>query len=98
LRLKLGISNPAAKTLQKNADWEAHFRRELQFVDLEVSGSFMSGPVSIAEVMSLRTGSIVPRKMPTEVTVSVENKEFSYGEHGSRNGKKAITHQGDKQS
>ncbi|MFT4613161.1 MAG: flagellar motor switch protein FliM [Bacteroidia bacterium] len=90
LRLKLGSSNPAAKSLQKNADWEAHFRRELQFVDLEVSGSFMSGPVSIAEVMNLRPGSIVPLKMPTEVTVSIEDQEFSYGEHGSLNGNKSI--------
>ncbi|MFT4518759.1 MAG: flagellar motor switch protein FliM [Halioglobus sp.] len=90
LRLKLGNSNTVGKALQKNSDWEEHFRKELQFVDLEVSGSFMSGPVTIAEVLNLRPGSIVPLKTPTEVTVSIENQEFSHGEHGSFNGKKSI--------
>ncbi len=90
LRSKLGSSNSADKSPHKNADWEQHFRRELQFIDLEVSGSFVSGPVSIAEVLSLRPGSIVPLKMPTEVTVSIENQAFSYGEHGALNGHKSI--------
>lgn len=90
LRSKLGNSSSADKPPVRNADWEQHFLRELQFVDLEVSGSFMSGPVSIAEVLSLKPGSIVPLKMPTEVTVAIENQAFSYGEHGALNGHKSI--------
>jgi len=90
LRLKLGSSAAGVKSLQKNTDWEEHFRRELQFVDLEVTGSFMSGHVSIADVLNLKPGSIVPLKMPTDVTVSIENQMFSYGEHGVLNGNKSI--------
>ena len=89
-RAKLG--NPAAELRppQGNTDWAAHFRRELQFVDLEISGRFISRPVSIAEVLKLGPGSIVPLRTPTEVTVYIGNQAFSTGEHGALNGNKSI--------
>jgi flagellar motor switch protein FliM len=90
LRRKLGTPGLNPKPQQGNTNWAAHFRRELQFVDLEVSGAFISRPVSIADVLSLGPGSIVPLKTPTEVTVYIENQPFSSGEHGVLNGNKSI--------
>ena len=90
LRRKLGSPGTKPKPQQGNTNWATHFRRELQSVDLEVSGAFMSRPASIAEVLSLCPGSIVPLKTPAEVTVYVENQPFSTGEHGVLNGNKSI--------
>lgn len=90
LRAKLGSPAMEAKPAKGNTDWAAHFSRQLQFVELEVSGCFISKPVSIAEVLSLGPGSIVPLRTPTEVTVYIENQSFSTGEHGALNGKKSI--------
>lgn len=90
LRLKLGSPLPTGAQVQENSDWQDHFRSNLQGVTLEVSGSLTSEYLSIAEVLKFRTGSIVPLKMPTEVTLCVENQPFFYGEHGVLNGHKSI--------
>lgn len=90
LRAKLGNPVMEAKPAKGNTDWAAHFRKELQSIELDVSGCFISKPVSIAEVLSLRPGSIVPLRTPTEVTVFIENQSFSTGEHGALNGNKSI--------
>jgi len=90
LRPKLGNPKANSKPQKVNTNWASHFCRELQFVDLEVSGTFISRPVSIAEVLSLGPGSIVPLKTPSEVTVYIENLPFSTGEHGVLNGSKSI--------
>lgn len=90
MRSKFGSPVPISKSQAKNTDWEKHFRKELQSVDLEVTGSFASGHASIADVLNLKPGSIVPLKMPTDVNVCIENRMFSYGEHGVLNGNKSI--------
>ncbi|MFT4823229.1 MAG: flagellar motor switch protein FliM [Halioglobus sp.] len=90
LRPKLGSPGLEQKPQPSNSNWEAHFRWQLQAVELEVSGSFTSRDVSIAEVLRLKPGSIVPLKMPTEVNVYVENTPFLLGEHGALNGNKSI--------
>lgn len=90
LRPKLGTPGAEQKPQRGDSNWEAHFRRELQSVELEVSGTFTSRDVSIAEVLNLKPGSIVPLKMPNEVNVCVESRPFSVGEHGALNGNKSI--------
>lgn len=90
LRQKLGSLAVEEKSTPKNSDWEQHFLRELQNVTLDVSGRFESGPVSIAEVLALKPGVIVPLKMPSDVTFCIENNVFSLGEHGVLNGNKSI--------
>ena len=90
LRQKLCSLAEEAVPAQKSSAWEEHFQRELAHVQLEISGTFESGPVSISEVLNLRPGSIVPLKMPTHVAVAVENQPFSLGEHGVLNGNKSI--------
>lgn len=90
LRQKLGSLSVESKPQQKNHDWEEHFLRELQHVRLDVSGSFESGLVSISDVLNLKAGSILPLKMPSDVTFCVEKIPFFYGEHGVLNGNKSI--------
>ena len=90
LRSKLGNQVSDAKPQVKNRDWEQHFLRELQSVELEVIGSLASGSASIADVLNLKTGSIVPLKMPTDVTLCVESQAFFCGEHGVLNGNKSV--------
>lgn len=90
--LKPRLGNPALSLMpeQSSASWEGYFRQKLLSVDLEVSGLFTTRNVSIAEVLNLRKGTIVPLKMPTEVTVCIEGQPFCMGEHGALNGKKSI--------
>lgn len=90
LRQTLGSLAVEVKPQQKNSDWEQHFVRELNQVKLDVSGSFDSGHVSISEVLNLKAGTIVPLKMPADVTLCIENVPFYTGEHGVLNGNKSI--------
>lgn len=90
LRSQLSSAGALAQPAATGSSWEQHFVRALQSVDVEIVCSFLSEEVSIADVLAFKAGSIVPLKMPTEVTVSVENQVFSTGEHGVHNGHKSI--------
>lgn len=90
LRQTLGSLAVETKQQPKNSDWEFHFSRELAQVQLEVSGAFESGHVSISEVLSLKPGTILPLKMPADVTLSIESVPYFTGEHGVLNGNKSI--------
>jgi flagellar motor switch protein FliM len=90
LRVKLSSAGTLEKPAQGASNWEQHFLQALQGVDVEVVGSFLSEQVSIADVLAFKPGSILPLKMPNEVTVCVENQVFSIGEHGVHNGHKSI--------
>jgi len=89
LRPKLG-SPAVSSTIEPGNNWEGFFRRELLSIELEVQGVFTTRNVSIAEVLSLKQGSIVPLKMPSEVSVWIEGQLISNGEHGALNGNKSI--------
>jgi flagellar motor switch protein FliM len=91
--LKPKLGNPAnvdLKTKKNGASWEAYFRSVLGEVEIEVNALFTSKNSSISEVLKLKSGSIVPLKTPTEVTLCVEGQPFSAGEHGALNGNKSI--------
>lgn len=90
LRARLGTAGLAQQPPRRNSDWEQHFLRELSSVELELSSAFVSEQISIADVLGLKTGAIVPLRMPTEVVVSVEGQPFSVGEHGVLNGHKSV--------
>lgn len=90
LRLKLGKQTPGMNSGQSGTSWEKHFRAELLAVDLEVRGGFIPRRVTIAEVLELKPGSIVPLKTATEVIVYIEGQAFSRGEHGVLNGNKSV--------
>jgi flagellar motor switch protein FliM len=89
LRPKLGNATARSNT-QSASSWEDFFRRELLSINLEVRGVFTTRNVSIAEVLSLKRGSIVPLKMPSEVSIWSEGQLISNGEHGALNGNKSI--------
>ena len=89
LKAKLG-SLAVSSTARQGNNWEAYFRKELLSIELEVHGVFTTRNVSIADVLSLKQGSIVPLKMPSEVSVWVEGQLISTGEHGALNGNKSI--------
>ena len=89
LRPRLGSAAPRSNVTSIN-NWEEFFRRELLSINLEVRGIFTTRNVSIAEVLSLKKGSIVPLKMPSEVSIWSEEQLISNGEHGALNGNKSI--------
>ena len=90
LRSKLGSPSASAPSREGGTDWQAFFCNELPAVELELSAAVTSGAVSIAEVLRLREGAIIPLREPNEVTICVEGKPFCSGEHGSFNGKKSV--------
>ena len=90
LRSKLSSAGAMVRPTATGSSWEQHFMRALQSVDVEIVCSFISEEVSIGDVLAFKAGSIVPLKMPTEVTVCVENQVFSTGEDGVLNGHKSI--------
>jgi flagellar motor switch protein FliM len=89
--LKPRLGSPVAITpAQTGTNWEHYFRKELLSVDLDVSGLYSSKNVSIADVLNLKEGSIVPLKVPTDVVLCIEGQPYCLGEHGALNGKKSI--------
>lgn len=90
IRSKLGNLAESTQPRQGGADWEQNIRSELPSVELEVSAQFTSGVVTIAQILGLKKGAIVPLKGPSEVTICVEGRPFCHGEHGAFNGKKSV--------
>ena len=89
--LKPRLGSPAAMESESpKENWEGYFRKELLSVDVDVSGLYSSKNVSIAEVLNLKEGSIVPLKVPTDVVLCIEGEPYCMGEHGALNGKKSI--------
>lgn len=90
LRHKLTRGGGLAPPRQQDNNWERRILRALHDVNLEIVGSFTPEDVSIADVLRFKPGTILPLKMPGEVTVLIENRVFSTGEHGVLNGHKSI--------
>lgn len=90
LKPRLGNTPLSTNNEKKGVSWEGYFRKELQSVDIEVSGLFTSRNATISDVLNLRKGAIVPLEMPTEVTVCIDGEPYCMGEHGALNGKKSI--------
>jgi len=90
LRVKLGDPLKNAPAPKVGSDWGGYFRKELQGVEVEVSGLFASRDASLGDVLGFQLGSIVPLKAPSDVTVCIEGQPFSQGEYGVLNGQKSI--------
>lgn len=90
VRQKLASSVANVQKRPGNADWEAYIRSKLPSVELEVSAAFTSGTVSIAEILGLKKGSVIPLSGPNEVQVYVEGSQFCSGVHGAFNGNKSV--------
>lgn len=90
VRQKLASTATKAPARQGSADWETHIRGKLPTIELEVSAAFTSGTVSIAEILGLKKGSIIPLSGPNEVLMYVEGSPFCSGVHGAFNGNKSV--------
>tara|TARA_R110002110_G_C13470513_1_gene720889 strand:- start:125306 stop:126295 length:990 start_codon:yes stop_codon:yes gene_type:complete len=90
LRPKLGSPSAALPAPGANTDWREHILAGLPSVELDISATFSSEVVSIAQILGLKRGAIVPLKAPSHVTVSIEGEPFCHGEYGALRGKKSI--------
>ncbi len=90
VRQKLASTATKVPARQGSADWETHIRGKLPTIELEVSAAFTSGTVSIAEILGLKKGSIIPLSGPNEVLMYVEGSPFCSGIHGAFNGNKSV--------
>lgn len=70
--------------------WSRTVREEMKFAKVEISSSMVKTKMSIADVLNLNTGDIVPIEMPDMVTVSAANTPIFRGVIGHSNGKNAV--------
>ncbi|WP_461516057.1 flagellar motor switch protein FliM [Porticoccus sp.] len=85
-----GTKEPEGSPEGDTSGWAHHFRKELMSIDVVVSGQIGCRTMSLAEILNLRQGSIVPLSSPTDVTLYVEDEAFCSGEYGGASGKKSI--------
>lgn len=90
LRNKLAREGGLAPPRAQDSNWEQRILKALQNVRLEVVGAFTPEAVSIGDVLRFRPGTILPLKLPGEVSVLIEDRLYSTGEHGVLNGHKSI--------
>ncbi|MEZ5529445.1 MAG: FliM/FliN family flagellar motor switch protein [Porticoccaceae bacterium] len=91
IKVQLGqVKAEAADARQEQPKWESHLRKELLTVDVEVSGQIECHAMNLAQLLSLRQGSIIPLESPTEVMLLVEGEPFCNGEYGAMSGKKSV--------
>ena len=90
LRPKLGSACGSLQASSGSTDWEADIRAELPGIELEISAQLSSAAVSIARILGMGRGAIVPLKGPPTVTLCVEGRPFWVGEHGAFNGRKSV--------
>ena len=70
--------------------WEHSIKEEMQEAMVVVSSSFGHTKISLAEVINLNAGDVIPIKMPDLVTVRAENVPVFRGVLGNSNGKNSI--------
>lgn len=75
---------------QKAPSWEPYFRRELLDVQVELAAVLGSRDISLAELLDLRVGAVIPLPMTGSAALCVEGEPFGSGEYGAHKGHKAI--------
>lgn len=91
IKAKLGRVETESHTSQQDQpQWESYFRKELLSVDVDISGQIGCQPMSLAQLLGLRHGSIIPLESPTDVVLFVEDEAFCNGEYGAFSGKKSV--------
>jgi flagellar motor switch protein FliM len=79
----------AAETTTKS-DWESYFRRELPGISLELAGVLDSRPMSLAALLELETGAVIPIEAPRQVRLCVDQVTLAAGRYGTFEGNKAV--------
>ncbi|MEM1142805.1 MAG: FliM/FliN family flagellar motor switch protein [Pseudomonadota bacterium] len=79
---------------QKDSDlvetWEAFFRRELPYIEVEVAGVLNDTRMPLGEVMELERGTVIAIQPPEEVALRVDEVTVARGRYGSLKGSKAV--------
>ncbi|GAB5413222.1 MAG: flagellar motor switch protein FliM [Congregibacter sp.] len=70
--------------------WEPFFRRELPTIEVEVAAVLASRSLTLAELLQLRTGSVISMPAPEQVFLQVEDTVLAEGRYGSYEGAKAV--------
>lgn len=81
---------PPRRGAEEGPGWEPYLRRELLQVPVEVSGVLCSRELPLAELLTLRIGSVLPIEVPAEAELRVEGEAFAAGKYGSHDGRKAV--------
>jgi len=72
------------------SEWEAHLRRELLNVPVEISGVLATQEISLKRLLQLRAGSVLELQKPGRVAVCAGGEPVGMGDYGAYQGKKAI--------
>ncbi|MEE4277791.1 MAG: FliM/FliN family flagellar motor switch protein [Halieaceae bacterium] len=75
---------------EKSDSWEAYFRRELADIEIEVAAVFSGRSITLAELLEVKTGSVVPIAPPEQVRLCVEGTTIASGRYGALDGMKAV--------
>lgn len=70
--------------------WEPVLRRELPGIEVELAAVLSARAVSLAELLDLKPGAILPLAPPEQVSLQVENATLAEGRYGSFEGLKAV--------
>jgi len=70
--------------------WEPHFRRELPGIEVELAAVLADQPISLADLLELRTGSVLPLEPPEQVRLRVDDVTLAEGRYGVYEDMKAV--------
>lgn len=72
------------------SSWESYFRRELPGIALELAAVLESRSMSLAKLLELEVGAVLPMAAPTHVELRVDQTALASGRYGSFEGSKAV--------
>ncbi|MHB0775310.1 flagellar motor switch protein FliM [Halomonas sp. WWR20] len=74
----------------EDRQWEARMAGEIKHSEVELIADFMHIPSSIARVMSLSVGDILPIELPETITTRVDGVPVMTCDYGSQKGQRAL--------
>ncbi|MFK7828946.1 MAG: FliM/FliN family flagellar motor switch protein [Congregibacter sp.] len=76
--------------IDQSQSWEPFFRRELPAIELEIAGVLEQQLMTLAELLELAEGVVIPLSPPESVSVLLDDMEIAEGSYGSHEGMKAV--------
>ncbi|MEM6773769.1 MAG: FliM/FliN family flagellar motor switch protein [Pseudomonadota bacterium] len=70
--------------------WAPHLRSELPGIELELAAVLSSFPISLADLLELEEGSVLPLAPPEQVGLKVDDVTLAEGRYGTFEGLKAV--------
>lgn len=81
---------PRQEDKEVGSDWESYFRRELPGIALEIAGVLACKQLSLAALLELQPGSVIPIEAPQRVALRVDQITVAEGRYGTFEGSKAL--------